>query len=129
MPPFFVHTGPPTIVTPPERRVTTVADGVRHNANTTFVCSAAGTPIPHISWMHKMQNVSQNETFQFMVTEEYRYRNSSLTTSSTLTINNLTATDSGIVQCVAHNRFGNASADTTLSILSKYFLVTSIAWG
>jgi len=40
-------------------------------------------------------------------------------TSSTLTINNLTATDSGIVQCVADNGLGNVSADTTLSVLSK----------
>ena len=36
------------------------------------------------------------------------------------TINNLTATDSGIVQCVADNPLGVASADTTLSVLSRY---------
>ena len=41
-------------------------------------------------------------------------------TSSTLAINNLTATDSGIVQCVADNPLGVASADTTLSVLSRY---------
>jgi len=60
-----------------------------------------------------MQNVSQNGRFQVMVTDGGSY------TSSTLTINNLTATDSGIIQCVADNGLGNVSADTTLSVLSK----------
>jgi len=59
-----------------------------------------------------------------MVTEDGRNH-----TSSTLAINSLTATDSGIIQCVADNHFGNVSAgttlsvDTTLSVLSKYFLL------
>ena len=47
--------------------------------------------------------------------------------SSTLTINSLTATDSGIIQCVADNTLGVDSADTTLTVLSKYFFVTRIA--
>ena len=68
-----------------------------------------------------MQNASQSGRFQVVVTEDGRDR-----TSSTLTINNLTATDSGIVQCVADNPLGVASADTTLSVLSKYFLVIHI---
>ena len=63
-----------------------------------------------------MQNVSQNGKFQVMVTEDGRYR-----MSSTLAINNLTATDSGIIRCVANNSLGVDSADTTLSVLSKYF--------
>ena len=42
-------------------------------------------------------------------------------TSSTLTINSLTATDSGIIQCVADNPLGVASADTTISVLSKCY--------
>ena len=46
--------------------------------------------------------------------------------SSTLTINNLTATDSGTIRCVANNSLGVDSADTTLSVLSKYF-ITRIA--
>ena len=50
-----------------------------------------------------------------MITEDGRNR-----TSSILTINHLTTTDSGIIQCVADNHFGNVSADTTLSVLSKY---------
>ena len=62
-----------------------------------------------------MQNVSQNGRFQVMVTEDGRNH------SSTLAINSLTATDSGIIQCVAHNSLGVDSADTTLSVLSKYF--------
>ena len=90
----FVHTDPyPRIVTPPLPVVTAVADGDQHN--TTFNCTAFGGPIPHISWMHNMQNVSQNGRFQVMVTEDGRNRMS----SSTLTINSLTATDSGIIQC------------------------------
>ena len=113
LPPFFIHTGPPSIVTPPQPVVTAVADGVQHN--TTFNCTAFGGPTPHISWIHNMQNVSKNGRFQVMVTEDGRNR-----TSSTLTINNLTTTDSGIIQCVADNHFGNVSADTTLSVLSKY---------
>ena len=50
-----------------------------------------------------------------MVTEDGRNR-----TSSILATNNLTTTDSGIIQCMADNHFGNVSANTTLSILSKY---------
>ena len=69
-----------------------------------------------------MQNVSQNGRFQVMVTEDGRNR-----MSSTLAINSLTATDSGTIQCVANNSLGVDSADTTLSVLSKYFFVTSIA--
>ena len=52
-----------------------------------------------------------------MVTEDGTNRN-----SSTLTINSLTATDSGIIRCVANNSLGVDSADTTLSVLSKYTL-------
>ena len=40
--------------------------------------------------------------------------------SSTLAINNLTAADNGIIRCVADNHVGDASADTTLSVLSKH---------
>ena len=57
-----------------------------------------------------------------MVTEDGIYR-----MSSTLAINSLTATDSGIIRCVANNSLGVDSADTTLSVLSKYFIVTRIA--
>ena len=57
-----------------------------------------------------------------MVTEDGKNH-----TSSTLTINTLTATDSGIIQCVANNSLGVDSADTTLSVLSECFLVTRIA--
>ena len=57
-----------------------------------------------------------------MVTENDRNH-----TSSTLAVNSLTATDSGIVKCVAHNSLGVDSADTTLSVLSKYLFVTRIA--
>ena len=63
-----------------------------------------------------MQNVSQNGRFQVMVTEDGRIHN-----SSTLAINSLTATDSGIIWCVANNSLGMDSADTTLSVLSEYF--------
>ena len=70
-----------------------------------------------------MQNVSQNGRFQVMVTEYGRNRMS----SSILAINSLTATDSGIIRCVANNSLGVDSADTTLSVLSKYFIVTRIA--
>ena len=107
----FVHTGS-RIVVPPQPVVTAVADGVQHN--TTFNCTAVGEPTPHISWMHSMQNITQNGRFQVMVTEDGRNR-----TSSTLAIDSLTATDSGIIRCVADNVFGNISADTTLSVLSK----------
>jgi len=62
-----------------------------------------------------------------MVTEDGRNHDSSLISSSTLTINSLNGADSGIVQCVADNGLGNVSADTTLSVLSKYFFVTRIA--
>jgi len=41
--------------------------------------------------------------------------------SSTLAINSLTATDSGIIRCVANNSFGVDSADATLSVLSECF--------
>ena len=118
----FIYTAlsPTIIVTPPQPVVTVVADGVQHN--TTFICTAVGDPTPHISWMHNMQNVSQNGRFQVMVTEYGRNR-----TSSTLTINSLTATDSGIIRCVANNSHGVDSADTTLSVLSEYFIVTRIA--
>ena len=116
MPPLFVHTGPPRIVTPPQPVVTAVADGVQHS--TTFNCTAFGSPTPHISMMHNMQNVSQNGRFQVMVTENDRNN-----MNSTLTINNLTATDSGIIRCVANNSLGVDSADTTLSVLSECFLV------
>ena len=117
----FVHTDPhPRIVTPPQPVVTAVADGVQHS--TTFNCTAFGDPTPHISWMHNMQNISQNGRFQVMVTEDGRNHN-----SSRLAINSLTATDSGIIWCVADNSVGMDSADTTLSVLSKYFFVTSIA--
>ena len=51
-----------------------------------------------------------------MVTDDGRNHN-----SSRLAINSLTATDRGIVRCVANNSFGMDSADTTLSVLSKYF--------
>jgi len=115
----FVHTGPPIIVTPPQPVVTAVADGVQHNA--TFNCTAIGDPTPHISWMHNMQNVSQNGRFQVMVTEDGRIH-----TSSRLAINTLTATYSGIIRCVADNSLGVDSADTTLSVLSECFLVTRI---
>ena len=70
-----------------------------------------------------MQDVSQNGRFQVVVTENGR----NLISSSTLTVNRLTVTDSGIVRCVADNGLGNVSADTTLSVLSKYFFVTRIA--
>jgi len=116
---LFVHTGPSRIVTPPQPVVTAVADGDQHN--TTFICTAVGDPAPHISWIHNMQNVSQNGRFQIMVTENDRNH-----TSSTLTINTLTATDSGIVKCVANNSLGVHSADTTLSVLSKYFLLRGV---
>ena len=116
---LFFHTGPPGIVTPPQPVVTAVADGVQHS--TTFNCTAFGDPTPHISWIHNMQNVSQNGRFQVMVTENDRDH-----TNSTLTINSLTATDSGIIRCVADNSLGMDSADTTLSVLSKCFLVTRI---
>ena len=120
MPPFFVHTDArPRIVTPPQPVVTAVADGVQRN--TTFNCTAFGDPTPHISWMHNMQNVSQNGRFQVMVTEDGRNHN-----NSTLAINSLTATDSGIVRCVADNGFGHVSADTNLSVLSKYFLLRGL---
>jgi len=56
-----------------------------------------------------------------MVTEDGRNH-----TSSTLDINTLTARDSGIIRCVANNSLGVDSADTTLSVLSKYFFVTRI---
>ena len=70
-----------------------------------------------------MQDVSQNGRFQVMVTEDGRNHDSSLSSRSTLTIYSLTGTDSGIVQCVADNGLGDVSADTTLSVLSKYFLL------
>ena len=120
MPPLFVHTGPPRIVTPPQPVVTAVADGVQHN--TKFNCTAVGDPAPHTLWMHSMQSISQNGRFQVTTTEDGGYR-----TSSTLAINDLTATDSGNIQCVADNPHGIASANTTLSILSECFLVTRIA--
>ena len=117
----FVHTGrPPSIVAPPQPVVTTVADGVQHS--TTFNCTAFGVPTPHISWMFGMQNIVQSGRFRFLVTDGGNH------TSSTLTINNLTATDSGIIRCVADNPFGSASADTTLSVLSKYFLDSTRVW-
>jgi len=124
----FVHTAfeqPPSIVTPPQPVVTAVTNDVQHK--TTFNCTAVGFPTPHISWMHNMQDVSQNGRFQVMVTEDGRNHDSSLISSSTLTINSLNGADSGIVQCVADNGLGNVSADTTLSVLSKYFFVTRIA--
>ena len=122
----FVYTAfePPIIVTPPQPVVTAVTNDVQHK--TTFNCTAVGFPTPHISWMHNMQDVSQNGRFQVMVTEDGRNHDSSLISSSTLTINSLNGADSGIVQCVADNGLGNVSADTTLSVLSKYFFVTRI---
>ena len=68
-----------------------------------------------------MQNVSQNGRFQVMVTENDRNH-----TNSTFTINTLIAMDSGIIRCMADNSLGVDSADTTLSVLSKCFLVTRI---
>ena len=122
MPLSFVHTAfePPSIVAPPQPVVTAVADGVQHN--TTFNCTAFGDPTLHISWMHNMQNISQNGRFQVMVTEDGRNH-----ISSTLTINSLTATDSGTIRCVANNSLGVDSADTTLSVLSECFIVMRIA--
>ena len=55
-----------------------------------------------------MQNVSQNGRFQVTVTDGINH------SSSTLAINSLTATDSGIIRCVANSSFGVDSADATL---------------
>jgi len=88
-------------------------------SNATLHSIALLLETPHhiiISWMHNMQNVSQNGRFQVMITEDGRNHN-----NSTLAINSLTATDSGNVRCVADNGFGHVSADTNLSVLSKYF--------
>ena len=122
MPLSFVHTAyePPSIVSPPQPVMTAVAGGVQRN--TTFNCTSFGSPTLRISWIHNMQNVNQNGRFQVMVTENDRNH-----TNSTLTINSLTATDSGIVKCVSDNYIGVDSADTTLSVLSEYFIVTRIA--
>jgi len=105
--------GPPSIVVPPQPVVSAVANGVQH---TTFTCTAFGGPTLRISWIHNMQNVSQNGRFQVMVTEDGRNHN-----SSTLAINNLTAIDSGIIRCVANNSLGVDSANTTLSVLTSDF--------
>ena len=117
----FVHTAfePPSIVSPPQPVMTAVAGGVQRN--TTFNCTSFGSPTLRISWIHNMQNVNQNGRFQVMVTENDRNH-----TNSTLTINTLIATDSGIIRCVADNSLSVDSADTTLSVLSKCFLVTRI---
>jgi len=89
-----------------------------------MVTNATLLSIAHLVWtpdhviisrMHNIHNVSQNGRFHVMVEDGRNH------TSSTLAINSLTATDSGIIRCVADNHFGNVSADTTLSVLSKYF--------
>ena len=115
----FVHTAfePPSILTPPQPIVTAASDGVQHNI--AFICTAVGDPTPNISWTHSMQNISQNERFQVMATED----DGGISISSTLAIDNLTEADNGIIRCVADNHVGDASADTTLSVLSKHSAV------
>ena len=117
---FFIHTVPPSIITPPMQRVIAV---VGNEQDTTFVCQATGFPTPQISWLHNGQNISQttDERFQVGITEAG---------GSRLSITQLRGNDSGSIKCIASSMVDipneqplarNTSSITTLSVLGKYF--------
>jgi len=107
-------------VTPPEPGVVAVADG--ETQSTTFTCTAAAVNVTvlQISWIHKEQIFNQSQG-RVEITEG---RGALSLATSRFTLHNLTAEDNGIIQCVADDPtdMTSTSANTTLSVLSKYTL-------
>lgn len=80
----------PTITNSPQSK--TVVEGAR----VTFSCSATGHPLPTITWMHNGMTVS-------LRSNKYSTNSSTIlnSTTSTLTLLQATAQDSGMVTCLA----------------------------
>ena len=90
--------------------------------STTFNCTAAAVNVTvlQILWIHNGQILSQSQR-RVEIMEE---RGSLSLVTSRLTLHNLTAEDNGIIQCRADDPtdMTSTSANTTLSVLSKYTL-------
>ena len=95
-----------------------MADG--ETQSTTFSCTAAAVTVLQISWIHNEQILNQSQEGVEILEE----RGALSRVTSRLTLHNLTAEDNGIIQCVADDPtdMTNTSANTTLSVLSKYTL-------
>ena len=107
----------PLIVTPPDPGVVAVANGETKNATFNCAATAVNVTILQISWIHNGWNFVQSRG-QYEIIEE---RGASSLVTSRLNIHNLTAEDSGIIQCIADDPtdMTSTSANTTLSVLSK----------
>ena len=90
--------------------------------STTFNCTAAAVNVTvlQISWIHNGQIFNQSQG-RVEIMEE---RGALSLVTSRLTLHNLTAEDNGIIQCRADDPtdMTSTSANTTLSVLSKYTL-------
>ena len=96
-------TVPPSIVESPTDIIVTAGQRVE------IRCSAYGAPKPIITWIKN--NVH--------ITEANRY---SVSSSGTLTIEEVGKTDEGRYECAARNSIGAASAQMTLTVQGKIFV-------
>ena len=86
---------------------------VRLNQEANFECSASGSPLPTIRWLHNGVAIT-NGVGGFNVTE-----------NGTLTIMNVTMSHTGEMTCVAENTEGNDSFVTSLTVTGmKYVWIT-----
>ena len=100
-----------------------MADG--ETLSTAFTCTAAAfnVIVLQISWIHKEQFFIQSQG-RVEITEDRGASGALSRATSRFTLHNLTAEDNGIIQCVADDPtdMTSTSANTTLSVLSKYTL-------
>ena len=90
---------------------------VTPSSNISFVCSAAGTPLPSITWKHEMTAasgaVSQTVSNAFTMT-------------GMVTLTSVEQSRNGNYTCEVTNSEGTSSAVALLTVLCEYFCITSL---
>ena len=74
-----------------------------------LVCTAEGSPTPHVTWIAPNGTVLQNRT-----------------TDTNLTLPNVSRYSSGTYQCNARNELGSDSATVKLDVWCKYFVLVLV---
>ena len=85
--------------------------------NVTFLCQAAGEPIPSTSWYFNgvMINVSDNSSKYMIISRSLNIT----TTENTLTVYNVTSFDVGTYTCRSTNFIGSSTSSGILTVTSE----------
>ena len=127
---YYTYVGAPDIIYPPKDQK------VGLSTDTSFTCTAVGSPLPSIDWIkdnHVLKNKSSSGAIKYKIFIDPPVYVGNCSTSecgirSTLVIQNVVADDEGVYTCNASNSIGNAIGSAELKIGNIYRYITSCCY-